>query len=55
MLSSLREPYILNIVLIESENHKTPPLYVREMGFKIVTYILPLCQDEKDLIVKVTR
>jgi len=23
------------------------------MGFKIVTYALPLCQDEKDLIVKV--
>jgi len=23
-----------------------------KMGFKIVTYVLPLCQDEKDLIVK---
>ena len=25
------------------------------MGFKIVTYALPLCRDEKDLIVKVPR
>jgi hypothetical protein len=25
------------------------------MGFKIVTYILPLCQGEKDQIVKVPR
>ena len=23
------------------------------MGFKIVTYALPLCQDEKDIVVKV--
>jgi len=25
------------------------------MGFKIVTYVFPLFQDEKDLIVKVPR
>jgi len=25
------------------------------MGFKKVTYVLPLCQDEKDIVVKVPR
>jgi len=50
MMSSLREFYILNIVLIESEKHKTPPLYLRNGVFLSIAH--PFLFKVKAIILK---